>query len=80
MVKYKIIYDKNTCIGTLACIEVAKKFFTKADDGKVTLIGSKDLGDGKFELIIDAKDLELAKNSEDVCPVDAIKVEKIEDD
>ena len=33
----------------------------------------------KWELILDEKDFDIAKASEDSCPVQAIKVEKVED-
>ena len=33
----------------------------------------------KWELIIDENDFDIARASEDACPVQAIKVEKVED-
>jgi len=78
MTKYKIIYDREACIGALGCLGVNEDLWILKEDGKV------DLKDATFnektkrwELIIDDEDLAYA--SEDSCPVQAIKIEKIED-
>ena len=81
MVRYKIIFDREDCIGAGACEAVAPKFWVmnKTDDEKADLVeGKKNPETGKWELIIDEKDFELAKESADVCPVEVIKIEKIE--
>ena len=80
MVKYKIEFDRELCIGALACTAVAEKFWPRADDGKVDLSGAKyNEETKKWELIIDEKDYEINKDAAEVCPVDAIKIIKIED-
>ncbi len=77
MGKVKVIYDKDTCIGVGACCAVCPKYWKMGDDGKAILIGSKfNKNNKKFELIADEKDFECLKNSEEVCPVRAIKVIK----
>ncbi|MBI2575072.1 ferredoxin [Candidatus Woesearchaeota archaeon] len=80
MPKYKIIYDKPTCIGAASCVAVAPKFWELVGD-KAELIGSTyNEQTKKYELIIEtAEDLQLNQDAEQVCPVAAIKVEKIED-
>tara|TARA_Y100000034_G_C6870783_1_gene397536 strand:- start:1260 stop:1496 length:237 start_codon:yes stop_codon:yes gene_type:complete len=78
MVKYKIIYDREACIGALGCLGVSEEMWELKDDGKVDLKGATfNEETQKWELIVD--DLDIAKASEDSCPVQAIKVEEIED-
>lgn len=72
MGKFKVIYDKNSCIGAGACVVLSPDIFQPSDDGKVNLLGARDLGNEKFELITNSKEsiLEAAES----CPVQAIKV------
>jgi ferredoxin len=81
MAKYKIIYDKEGCIGALACVGVAEKFWIATDDGmKADLKGATyNKATKKWELIIDEKDFDVNKVAAEVCPVVVIKIEKIED-
>ncbi|MBI2109939.1 ferredoxin [Candidatus Woesearchaeota archaeon] len=78
MAKYKVIFDREICIGALSCFTVNEKFWKIADDGKVDLINAVlNKETNKWELIIDEKDLDLNKKSAEVCPVTAIIIEKI---
>ena len=80
MAKYKIEFDRELCIGAVACTAVAEKFWPRADDGKVDLAGAiYNKETKKWELIIDEKDFQINKEAEEVCPVEAIKVTKVED-
>ena len=80
MVKYKVIFDREICIGALSCNAVASKFWKLADDGKVDLEGAKfNEKTNKYELIVDEKDLNINKEAESVCPVYAIKIIKLKD-
>ena len=74
MAKYKIVYDREKCIGAATCTAFYKKF-KLVKDGKADLIGSKKEGD-YFILEIDEKDLKKAKEAAESCPVDAIKIVK----
>ncbi|MEM3374136.1 MAG: ferredoxin [Candidatus Woesearchaeota archaeon] len=76
MVRYKIIFDRENCIGAGACAAMAPEFFKMVSDGKAELIGGKDIGDGKFELETEANDnlIEAAK----ACPVLVIKIKNDE--
>lgn len=82
--KYKIVYDRNVCIGAAACETAAPKFWEiDKEDGKANLkSGNKISGEHeKFELVIDEKDLQIAKDSAEVCPVTGcIKVVEITED
>ena len=78
MAKYKIIFDRVACISIFSCNVVAPKFWELAKDGKVNLVGGTyNEETKKWELIIDEKDLNINKEAESVCPVLAIKIEKI---
>ena len=80
MPKYKVILDREKCIGNASCVAVAPRFWELQDDGKVMLIDSK-LNDetNKWELIIETEeDLFENQEAENVCPVNAIKIEKLE--
>lgn len=79
MAKYKVIFDRELCIGVLACAGVADKYYKTTPDGKVDLIGGKlNKKTGKWELIIDESEFDVNKMAADVCPVLAIIIEKIE--
>ncbi len=80
MAKYKIIYDKETCIGAASCVAVAPNFWE--------LVGSKAILKGstfnektkKYELVVELPDdIKVNQDAEAVCPVAAIKVEKLSD-
>ena len=78
MPSYKIIFDREACIGALACNAVAPKFYLLADDGKVDLAAAVlNAESGKFELIVEADKLEVNKEAADACPVHAIVVQEL---
>ncbi|HEX9664559.1 MAG TPA: ferredoxin [Patescibacteria group bacterium] len=80
MAKYKIEFDRQACIGALVCNLLSERFYLKADDGKVDLANAVyNEATKKWELIIDEADLKANKEAAESCPVDAIKVTKIED-
>lgn len=81
MPKYKIEFDREVCIGALACTAVAEHFWPRSEDGKVDLTGATyNEQTKKWELIIDEKDFQMNRDAADSCPVDAIKVIKLEDE
>lgn len=77
MTKYKVIFDREACIGAIACVSVNPKYWVMDDDGKANLKGAKKNKDGKWELIVDEEDLQINKDAAEVCPVLAIVIEKI---
>ncbi|HIH41693.1 TPA: ferredoxin [Candidatus Woesearchaeota archaeon] len=76
MGKFKIIYDRQACIGANACVVLNPQLFEMDKDGKANLIGGKKLADGTFELVTDAREsiIESARG----CPVEVIKVIDLE--
>ena len=80
MAKYKIEFDRELCIGAVACTAVAPDFWPTSDDGKVDLVNATyNEETKKWELIIEEKDFEVNKESAEVCPVEAIKITKIDE-
>jgi ferredoxin len=77
MKKYKIIYDREACIGAIACVAVNPKFWVMDPDGKANLLGAKKNKEGKWELIIGEDDFIINKDASEVCPVLAIKIEEL---
>ena len=81
MAKYKVEFDRELCIGALACNAVAPELWPRSGDGKVDLAGAAYNEQTKrWEIIIDGKDLQISKESAEVCPVEAIIITKVEDD
>ena len=78
MVKYKIVYDRNGCIGAGACVGMSPKDFEMANDGKADLKESQD-ENGNFVKIINETDYKSALDAADACPVAVIKVIKVEE-
>ncbi len=74
MKKYKIRYNRNSCIGAASCESVFPECFKISNDGKADLIGGKKVSPDIFELIIDASKKEKAKQAVKSCPVDSIEL------
>ncbi len=72
--RYKIIYERDVCIGAAACVMASQKFWQLDDEGKAVLQGSKETSSQIFEREIGedelAENLEAAKS----CPVIAIHI------
>jgi len=77
--KYKIQYNKETCIGAATCISVAPKLWELEKNGKAKLLNSTYNKKTKlYELTIETEEeIEAAIDSAQVCPVNAIKITKI---
>jgi ferredoxin len=67
MTKYKVELDADTCIGCRACTVVCENFVPKDDKAKVV------------NAIIEQADLKANKEAEEGCPVQAIKITKIDE-
>ena len=79
---YKVVFDRNACIGAAACAAVAPEFWEMKDDGKAELKGSKKDKDGNEFIIIKESQmtdkmksaLKLNKSAAEVCPVQVIHI------
>ncbi len=71
----KIILDKSKCIGCGSCQAVCPKFFELREDGKSHLVRENpDLEDEKEK--IEVEKVGCANQAAEVCPVQAIQIEK----
>ena len=81
MNKYRIEIDLDKCIGAFSCADVYPELWEIGSDGKahILLDGKVEKNGIEYIELNDKKiDVELAIQSQDVCPVQAIKVTKIE--
>ena len=73
----KIIYNKEECIGCGSCAAVCPDFWEMDyEDMKSRLKNSRPNAQGKFELEFEDKDLSCNPETEQICPVQVIKIEK----
>ena len=79
MTRYKIIYDKEVCIGSKNC-EATSPEFWKVINNKSNLKGAvfnKTTGKYELELELDESELEIQKKVVKSCPVNCISIEKV---
>jgi ferredoxin len=67
---YKIIHEKNKCIGCGACAAACDKFW-RMEEGKSSLKGGKKVG-SSFEL--ELENLGCNKDAAEICPVNCIHI------
>jgi ferredoxin len=82
MPKYKLIYDREACIGVAACEAVSKLLWKmNEDDNKADLLEAKKNEEtGKWERIIETEEeIYDANESVAVCPVEIIQIEEIKE-
>ena len=76
--KYKIIFEKDKCIGAAACNSVSDSWKYNDKEGKSDLIGAKFNNTGNtYELEIEEKSFDRDYNAARLCPVKAIHIEEI---
>jgi len=70
----KIIHEREVCIGCGSCVALCPKHWEMAEDGKSSLLNSKENKEtGNFE--IETEKLECNQAAADSCPVSCIKIE-----
>ncbi|MFC1685587.1 ferredoxin [Nanoarchaeota archaeon] len=67
MAKYKIVINRDECIGCGACEAACSKNY-KLDSDNKSVVKKK---------VIDESDLECNKEAVEICPVDVIKISKV---
>ena len=77
MASFKILFDRNKCIGAYTCVQEDPDSWKPADDGKVNLEKSKQTSSGIFERVVPEAEVEKARTGAAVCPVSAIQVMQI---
>jgi ferredoxin len=76
--RYKVIYDREACIGAFTCVAMAPVFWAYSADNKADLkTAAFNPATKKWELVIDAQDLDDNQAAAESCPVDAIRIEPI---
>ncbi len=82
MVDYKIVHDRDICIGCSACASVSPKYWKMEDDGKSSIIGGEKTFNGEEEIFgtnenPKTEDFELNMEAAESCPVNCIHVFEI---
>ena len=83
--KYKIVHDRDICIGCSACASVCPKYWIMEDDGKSSIVGHEKTGNGEEEVLgtnetpLDV-DFESNMDAAESCPVNCIHIKEINDD
>jgi len=72
--KYRLVYDRASCIGAAACEAVAPERWKMADDGKADLLNGKTTEPDNFEYWFDEDELDKLVESAQVCPVTVIHI------
>ena len=73
----QIIYQRNKCIGCNYCIELApNRWQMNKKDGKSVLLGSRNKK-GFYTAEVNDTEYEANKASAEVCPVNIIRINKI---
>ena len=74
---YKIIQQRNKCIGCNACVEAAfNRWRVSRKDGKCTLVGGIEKK-GFYQVVVDDHELEDNLRAAANCPVKIIQINKI---
>lgn len=75
MGKYKIVYERDVCIGAASCVAVAPLTWELDKENKALLKDGKKTNDPNiFEKEIDEKDLQINLDAARACPVNAIHI------
>jgi ferredoxin len=81
MAKFRIIHEKEICIGCGACAAVCPAFWQMGDDGKSHVKGAKTLKQNEMKTqgvtvneVLDLDNLDCNQQAADCCPVNCIHV------
>ncbi|HLC87377.1 MAG TPA: ferredoxin [Candidatus Nanoarchaeia archaeon] len=81
MARYKVILERNECVGAAACVALAPKVWKLNEDGKVDVIvkGAKvNKNNTVHEFEIDEKDFKKNLEAAESCPVNAIHIKNLD--
>ena len=83
--KYRIIHDRDICIGCSACASVCPKYWIMEQDGKSSIVGHTKTGRGEEEILGTTEqpltiDFEGNFEAADVCPVNCIHIKEVKED
>ena len=74
MTKYRVVYEREGCIGAAACSAVDPENWSLDDENKAVLKNSKETSPRVFEREITEEELELQLNVARACPVNVIHI------
>lgn len=75
MAKYKIVYERDVCIGAASCVAVAPLVWELDNENKAVLKGGKKTDNPNvYEKDLEEKDLQLNLDAARACPVNAIHI------
>jgi ferredoxin len=78
--KYKIVHDRDICIGCSACASVCPKYWEMESDGKSSIIGHTKTGNGEEEVLGPlSEDFDDNMDAAESCPVNCIHIKEITD-
>lgn len=78
---YKIVHDRDVCIGCSACASVCPKYWTMNTDGKSDIVDAINTGNGEEELLDNlTEDFEDNMDAAESCPVNCIHIHDIDKD
>lgn len=76
--KYKIIYERDLCIGVAACVMSSPKYWEMDSEGKAMLKQGKEVSPGIFEIEISEEDYAESFEAAKECPVNCIHIINLE--
>jgi len=77
--KYRVVYDRENCIGAAACAAVNPERWQMNEDGKADLIeGNKNKENTEQTMIITEDELKRVKEAAEACPVNVIHIFDLE--
>ncbi len=76
--KYRIIYERDLCIGVAACVMSSPKYWEMDDEGKAILKNGREVSPGIFEIEISEEDYAESFEAAKECPVNCIHIINLE--
>lgn len=74
MGKYKIVYDRDACIGAASCVAIEPNFWSLDKENKAILSDGKKENGSTFTREIDEKDFPSNLDAAKACPVNCIHI------
>ncbi len=78
MAKHKILHYYDECISCGACAAISPEYWEMDDEGMARLKESVKVGDHWERIILTEESRARNQEAAEACPVDIIKIEKIE--
>lgn len=78
---YKIVHDRNICIGCAACASVCPNYWEMKDDGKSSIVGGEATGNGEEEMKGPlTENYDCNNEAAESCPVNCIHIFEVKED